>query len=218
MFKILKNFFRGWLMQHLGYGTIGADSPALLFGGGTDASPISTSVAGGNFADFRTKSTDATGADSRGLYWKHYLSGAGASGDCFRSYTIVEGAGAVAARGQMSSVGFGTNGTLAGMATGFEGVLMVPNKTLGGTPSALQATVWAEGSSSTGSGPVGFLRCSFGGDAAGAHLLAAQTGLVTIDGATIDTGHLVHTSSNTATHGINVWINGARYELLAKAL
>ncbi len=126
------------------------DTPALLAGGGTNASPLSTASAGKNFLDFRTKSTDATGADSRGLYLKHYLSGAGCSGEAARIYGVVEGAGGVAGRGAHVSLSFGAAGNCsAGTAEALRATLQVPDRAIeaNGTYQALLAEAYLDGNS-----------------------------------------------------------------------
>jgi hypothetical protein len=199
-------------------GTEDTATAALLIGGGTASNPLTTAAAGTAFADFRTKSTNATGADSRGLYWRHYAAGAGASADCLRSFTTVTGAGAVAARGLHSTVSFSGSGTCTGEASAAKGTLQVPAG-LTGTCAAICGNVNVEASGSVSGNAAGF-RFALDGDptAVATADSNAKIGVLSIDGVTINTGKLVHSSSNTATHGIRILINGAPYELLAKAL
>jgi hypothetical protein len=61
---------------------------ALLSGAGTSSSPVTTSAAGKNFLGYWVDST-ATSGDTRGIYTRLYISGAGQSGEAARFYTTV---------------------------------------------------------------------------------------------------------------------------------
>ena len=63
-------------------------SAALVLGGGTSATPLTTATASKNFLGFWTEST-ATSGDSRGLYFRHYFKGAGGSGEALRAYATI---------------------------------------------------------------------------------------------------------------------------------
>lgn len=88
------------------------DTVAVLFGGGTSASKLATSTASKNFAGFWTEST-ATSGDSRGLYWRHYFSGAGVSGEALRAYATINGV-AVATGGTVNGAHISLDATGAG--------------------------------------------------------------------------------------------------------
>lgn len=66
------------------------NTTGIVLLGGTNTDPITTAVANKNFIDFRTKST-ATSGDSRGVYLRHYIAGAGAAGEAARFFTTVDG-------------------------------------------------------------------------------------------------------------------------------
>lgn len=66
----------------------GKTSAATVMGGGTSTDPIVMPTAGTNALGFWTSST-ATSGDSRGLYVRHYFSGAGGSGEAIRAYGTV---------------------------------------------------------------------------------------------------------------------------------
>jgi hypothetical protein len=79
-----------------GLTTMGAQtSSALYLGAGNSTTALSTSTADKNFVGLYTKST-ATSGDSRGIYAKHYIEGAGGSGEALRAYTMVTAAAAQA--------------------------------------------------------------------------------------------------------------------------
>src|SRR5574343_178836 len=87
---------------------------ALLFGGGTSASKVTTATASKNFVGFWTESTAASG-DSRGLYWRHYFSGAGGAGEALRAYGTINGV-SVAAGGTVNGAHVSLDATGAGAA------------------------------------------------------------------------------------------------------
>jgi hypothetical protein len=186
----IQRFFRG-RSEKFRITVPGAETLALIFGGGTNTQPITTATAGVNFVDFRTKTTDATGADSRGLYWRHYLGGASGSGESARLYTTVDAAGAVAAHGSHMSVSFGTSGTLTGQAAAARATLQVPNKSLGGTAAAVYAELSADGASSTIGGNVSFLRAVLAGNATGAAAIEDAAALIRVEGGTNASGNVV---------------------------
>lgn len=66
----------------------GKTSAATVIGGGTSTDPISMPTAGTNAVGFWTSST-ATSGDSRGMYVRHFFSGAGGSGEAVRAYGTV---------------------------------------------------------------------------------------------------------------------------------
>lgn len=89
-----------------------ATSVSVLFGGGLSSSKLTTATASKNFAGFWTEST-ATSGDSRGLYWRHYFSGAGGSGEALRAYGTINGV-AVAAAGTVNGAHISLDATGAG--------------------------------------------------------------------------------------------------------
>ena len=201
----------GWKYNYL---SSTAATAALLMGHGTSASPATTSVAGKNFLGFFTQSTDATGADSRGMYLRHYLGGASGSGEAVRAFTTVNAAGAVGAHGLHGSVSFGASGTLTGEAAGVRATLQVPNATLGGTAGALFSELYAEGTSSAASNAQ-FMRCVLSGNATGAAALEDAASLFSVEGGTIASGNIVQAKSSAAvTHVIRVNIFGTPYYLM----
>lgn len=124
---------------------------ALMAGGGTAASPLSTSTADKNFAGFWTKTTAATG-DNRGWYLRHYLGSTG-GGECLRAFTTVSPASdldAGTAHGAHLSLSFGdTYGKLSGLGLACRNTLHIPNRAITlGTMAAHQAEIFMDGTSS----------------------------------------------------------------------
>jgi hypothetical protein len=191
----------------------------FLGGGGTDANPLISSSAGMNFLDFRSRSTDATGADSRGLYWRHYAAGVNSSSDCFRPYLIVTASGANAARGIHASVAFTGTGNCTGEVSASKGTLEIP-PALKGTACAVCANLYMT-PTGTVAGNASGLRFVLDGDstAVTAANTNAAVGVLSVDGVTITSNGLVHTSASTnSSHGMRILVNGAPYEILMKAL
>lgn len=187
---------------------------AILIGIGAAGHPATTAEAGKNFAGAWTESTDATGADSRGLYWRHYLSGAGASGEAVRAYTTITAAGAVGAHGFHASLSVSGSGTITGEGAAARHTLSVPNSTLGGTVGATYSELYAEGTSSNASN-VQFQRYVFGGNATGIASLEDVASLFSIEGATIASGNVVQAKSSAAvTHVVRIKIGGTPYYLM----
>lgn len=195
---------------------IGAQTTtAWGLGAGISATPLSTATTDSKFGAFFTKSTDATGADSRGLYWQHTLGGAGGaqSGEAGRFRTTVGASNANAARGIHSTLDFISGGGITGLGTALTGTVMVPNATLGGTVGALQAVLNAEGTSSNVSNTA-FLRADIDGNATGADAIATNGLFMTAAGLDIGTtGSKMFSTITTgaASHGLKAVIDGTTY-------
>ncbi len=136
--------------------TLGADAAngALLLGSGaaSNATQNTTAVADKKFISIYTEST-ATSGDSRNTYLRHYLGGAGGSGEALRAFTTVDVANAANAHGAHISCGFASGADITGQATGVRATLHVPNAAFSaGTYSAGISEVYHDGSSSDISG------------------------------------------------------------------
>lgn len=94
----------------------GAAGQGLYFGAGTSSSAMSNSTADGTVGKFYTASS-ATSGDNRGLYWKHDLTGAGASGDAARFYGVAKAAVANI-QGMHATGQIGTAGSVTGEVVG----------------------------------------------------------------------------------------------------
>jgi len=152
-------------VSNLGVQIGGTVTTALALGGGSGSTQLTTAGTDTKFGAFWTKSTDATGTDSRGLYWRHYLAGAGGaqSGEAGRFYTTVSASDATAARGIHSSLDFGTSGGVTGLGAALDATLHVPDGNLGGTVAAVSADINGDGASSDITGTGSFFRCSLQG-------------------------------------------------------
>jgi hypothetical protein len=117
------------------------DATAILAGAGSSADRALIAVADKRFLCFYTEST-ATSGDSRGIYWQHFLSGAGATGDCARFFCKVNATGVAGGFGVHSTVQIQDDATtgITGLANGVRATLAAEadTRTLGGTMAALQ--------------------------------------------------------------------------------
>ena len=86
-----------------------ASASGILAGVGTTANPATTASADAKFIELRTQSS-ATSGDSRGLYWRHELTGAGVSGETIRAFTKLSSAAATV-RGAHISLDVNTSGS-----------------------------------------------------------------------------------------------------------
>lgn len=147
---------------------------ALMLGAGTSSDRESTSTADTNFMEFRFENSAATG-DNRGMYLRLYLTGAGAGGgESLRAFTTVEDVAKGTVHGAHISVNFGSSGSVTGQAVAMRGTLHIPNTAVStGTQAAVQAEIYADGSSSDISGiNHALFRGVVGGDATGAATVA----------------------------------------------
>lgn len=126
-----------------------ASGSGLLFGGGTNANPITSSISGTKLIDLRAK-TSATSGDNRLLYFRYDIGGAGASGECLRAFTDLTAA-AGSAHGCHFSLQAGATGYVTGQGVGCRNQLYIKNEAVhsGGTYYGAQSEVYSEGSTSS---------------------------------------------------------------------
>lgn len=109
------------------------------FGSGTSASPIAVTTAGNISSSYGT--TSATTGDTRLVYDKLTFTSTG-SGETFRAFSVVTGAGAAAGgtiNGAHISMSVNTGGTISGAANALRATLGVgASVTPGGTIAAIQ--------------------------------------------------------------------------------
>lgn len=201
----------------------------LILGGGESADPVATAVAGQKMASFYTKNTG--GGDSEGLYWRHYLAGAGQSGEALRAFATVLAVAAANARGAHISLSFSAYATsyITGEGRALKATLHVPNGAMhsGGSYSAIQAEICLDGTASDPGAVTEFSVMDFtvqGGDA------TAQAKVKNLLSLHVPTGQEaagnMHISTITAatmnaacTEALRVLVNGAvRYIPLATAV
>jgi hypothetical protein len=190
-----------------------AAANAIIMGGGTSADPMTTSTADKVFMEFRTEST-ATSGDSRCLYIRHAINGAGLSGEAIRAFSKVTAAAATV-RGAHISLDFGTGGSVSGFGAGVDAQVLYPNATLAGTHTCLNVEMYASGASTDVSGLNSFIRFVFNGNATGIANFDDDAVLFSIVGATAGAGHIFDSTINTAgaqiDHTLKINIGGTTY-------
>ena len=178
----------------------GADNSAIVAGGGTSGSPI-TSATAANFFEYRVKSTAASGT-ARANYTRLYVTG-GAGGEAIRAFTTVENnTPADAVNGAHISLDFGsTAGNVTGLGTASRNTLHIPNRALAGTTAAIQAEMWADGSSSDLTGTNSFIRFATGGDGTGVAEIDNTGLLFDLSGFTAASGKFIEIDANEPSWG-----------------
>jgi len=196
---------RTWQFKKQG----GADSAnALLIGAGTSASPATTAVANNCFIEFRTEST-ATSGDSRSLYLRHALNGAGISGEAIRAFAKVTAAAATC-RGAHISIDLSTAGSCSGFGAGVDAQVLLGNASYSSTLTALNAEIYSAGASSDISGKTSFARFVLGGNATGLANVEDEVYAISVIGGTVASGNLVEaeTDETKFSHKMRVNIYG----------
>jgi hypothetical protein len=176
----------------------GATPNAILFGRGTSTTRVATSSAG-KFASFYTEST-ATSGSVEGLYFRTYISGAGADGHALRAYTTVNNVTATTARGGHVSLSFGDSGLISGLGAALEATLHIPNTaTQSGTLTALNAAINSDGATSdpAGATSLSFIRCVSQGDATGMADVDTDAVFVDFSGLTAGSGKMIYDNTGT---------------------
>jgi len=184
-----------------------ASASGLLMGVGTTADPATTSTAGAKFIEIRSEST-ATSGDSRGLYWRHSLNGAGVSGECIRAFSKVEAAAATT-RGAHISLDVASGGSASGLGAGVDNQILVHDGALtGGTYAVANFEAYAAGSSTDISGVTqfSFNRFVLGGDATGAGNVEDNAYLFSITGGSNASGNIVGGAGNEPTWTSNTYL------------
>jgi hypothetical protein len=193
-------------------GTAAANS--LVMGGGTSGDPLTTATASKSFIEFRTESTATTG-DSRALYLRHSLNGAGISGEAIRAFSKVEAAAATV-RGAHISIDFASGGSVSGFGAGLDAqVLYADAVTNAGTLTAINLEMFAGGATTDVSGLNSFIRCVFNGTQAGIDNFDDDAVLFSLVGLTAGAGHLFDSTANLTNaqidHSLKISIGGTLY-------
>ena len=198
-------------IQFMSMGGVTPSSNALVLGVGASASRATTATANKNFFEFRVENT-ATSGDNRGIYNRLYLGGAGGGGESLRSFTTIDDVAAGTAHGAHISLNFGDTGSITGQGVAMRGTLHIPDQAQsGGTYAAVQAEIWADGSSSDISGATthAVWRTVVGGDATGGATVANFMDF-SVPAALIGSGVMVDTdiTTHSAYAGIRILLNG----------
>lgn len=185
----------------------------LVAGSGTSATPCDLSTTADKHAlSFYFTTAAATGT-SRGMYLRQYLTG-GAGGEALRVFnTVSNNTPADTVNGAHISLNFGASaGNVTGLGTAVRATLHVPNRALTGTTAAIQAEVYADGSSSSVSGTCSLIRGIVDGEATGKAACDSSVFLLdlTATAGAYNSGEMIVASnSGTITGALKVRINGA---------
>ena len=174
-------------------------SGALLMGSGTSTVQPEDNTADKNWLQFYLKSSATTGT-SRGMYLRLYLS-AGAGGEAARIFTTVSNAApADTVNGAHVSLSFGSSaGNVTGLGTASRNTLHLGNRSMTGTLAAVQAEIYADGSSSDIGGTTSYFRVVNDGNATGVGKIDDKAFLLHLAGFTAGAAHMWVTGLTAAT-------------------
>jgi len=186
---------------------------------GLSTAKISASLPDTKFLQFYLESI-ATSGDNRGIYLRTYFAGAAGGGDALRVYADVSvAAGNVF--GAHISAGFGestTGGSITGLGVGVRATLGLPDVAMaaGGTYAALMSEIYSFGANSDAGAvtEISFMRIVNDGNSAGKDTIDDDAFLISLQGFTAGTGHLVEagTGMGTVTGTLKIRLgNDTRY-------
>jgi len=208
---ILSNGQKRLLFGNTTLTTEGADASAILFGYGTSTTPAATATAG-KAVSFYVSNTATTTAE--GLYFRHYQSGAGSSGEALRSFSTVNDVAAANSYGIHASLSFASSGTVTGLGAAGRFTLHVPSGgSMAGTVTAIQAEIYSDAATSdpAGATSISFIRFVNAGDTTGDDDVETDAVLFDLSGFTSG-GVWTDTTSNAADEFIKIRTpSGIRY-------
>ncbi len=171
---------------------------------GNSSQKITSSLPDTKFMQFYLEST-ATSGDNRGMYLRTYFSGAGGGGDALRVYADVSVA-AANVFGAHISLGLGestSGGAVTGLGVGVRATLGLPDVALasGGTYAALMAEIYSFGDNSDAGAvtELSFIRVVNDGTSDGKDDVDDDAFLLSLQGLTAGTGHLVEAGTSMGT-------------------
>ena len=174
---------------------------------GTSSSRIVRDTANYKFMSYYFDNGATTG-DSRGMYLRQYITGAGGGGEAARIFSTVEDIAAATVRGAHISLDFAASGTVTGLGVALECTLHIPNDaTQDGTLAAINLAINSDGSTSDPSGAsLSYIRISNQGDATGGADVDDDAYLFDIQGHTIGDGNLVEVAADESGYAHNIKI------------
>jgi hypothetical protein len=199
-----------------------ANTDGGLVKAGTASDRVVEDTAGMKFLSFYFDD-GATSGTAIGNYTRLYVTGAGGSGQAFRSFLTVENVAAGNAYGAHISASFGTTGSITGLGNALATTLHVPGAMSSGTYASQTVEIWADAAESDLAGVTdqGFLRVGIGGNATGIALIDDTINFATFYGVTAGSGNMIDTdiTTHTAYGGLRVDIPGVgiRYIALVSA-
>jgi hypothetical protein len=167
---------------------------------GTSATPLVDDTADAKFLSFYFDN-GATSGDSRGIYLRQYITGAGGGGDAARFYQTVSNVAAATVRGAHISLDWGTTGSCTGLGAALETTLHIRSTAgMAGTIYSIKAAIHSDAATSD---PVGASIAVFGvvnqGDSTGMVDVDTDACLFDFVGWTAATGNMLY--ANTAATG-----------------
>lgn len=185
---------------------------------GSSSSNPSLIASAGNFFQLYGSST-ATSGDSRAIYTRLYIAGAGGSGEALRAFTTINGVAGATAHGAHITLSLSSTGTLTGLGVGVRGQLQVPNAAVsGGTFSAMQAEIYGDGASSSVSSMTECSFMRFVADGATADIkgtIDTSGYLFSIQGVTKGSGKLFQdNTAGAASQALRIKVNGTAYYIM----
>jgi len=169
---------------------------------GTRAVPIVEDTASMKFLSYYFDS-GATSGDSRGMYLRQYLTGAGGGGEALRVFTTVSNVAAANAHGAHISLNFGATGTVTGQGIAIRGTIHLPDVALASnvTMAAVQAEIYSDGDDSDpgGSTILSYFRAVNGGNANGISDVDDDAVIISIQGTTAGAAKMFATGLTAST-------------------
>jgi hypothetical protein len=203
--------------------TLGQQShDGALFGSGTSAANKTSSTASKKMASFYTSNSASSGT-SVGLYWKHTLTGA-ASGVVARFYGYSNVASTATLVGAQITGEIGATATITGLITGCRSQLSMPDdgaSYASGTFAGGQSEIYFNGDNSSTTDISAAARHSIhrfilDGDTTARAKTKFAFEFVNLPSGSAE--EMVSTKYLTASHGLQVMIDGARYYMLMDAV
>jgi len=181
-----------------------ANTDGGMIKAGTSAARIINDTAAMKFISIYTD-CGATSGDSRGMYLRHYITGAGGGGEAARLYTTVENVAGATAHGAHIALSFAATGSITGLGVAMRATLQIPNGVMTyGTYAAVMGEIWSDGSASDPSGvtELAFIRLINGGDGAGIAKVDDKAYLLTLEGGSTSGGNVVVASTTEANYAL----------------
>ena len=182
--------------------------------GGTSVAPITEDTADMKFISFYFDN-GATSGDSRGIYNRLYITGAGGGGESLRSYTEISNVAAATAHGAHISLGFGestTSGSITGLGVAGRFTFGLADLAYPGTGTlaVIQSEIYSFGASSDPTGNnIAMFNVGNHGNSTGAADVDDDAVLFYFSGWTVGDGNMIATDGSpttmpNATHSVKV--------------
>jgi hypothetical protein len=186
----------------------------LILGSGISTDPESSSTAGEKFMSFYL-SNSATSDDSRGMYLRLYVAGAGGGGESLRAFTSVDDVAAATVHGAHISLGYETSGTATGTASALRVTHHIPSTARSANNvnyNGIQVEFYSDAATSDpNASQLSVFRIGNAGNATGAADVDTDAYLFYLDGWTSGSGKMYYGST------LRVYAGGAKYLVMSSA-